>query len=225
MTFVGRPFPEACALVVAAALLTGCSDALTVHPVALATDPAPDVPAIAGTWLYADPDGTSSRDRIVIAGADQAGARCRQLDVTFHEGDGSNPLGNQICFVEFNGHLIAELRGAEPPELYRQFLVRGDADEFEVCAMAPVWLAFEQLAKDYPVGYSLSNLQYTTREQGDSRLMVLISSSRELRDFLTVALPELASFCDTAKADETRWYRFVRSDEAEKDSGADPAGE
>jgi hypothetical protein len=217
MTFVGRPYPAVCALLGAAALLAGCSDALTVHPVASATDPTPDVPAIAGTWRYADPDGSVDRTRIVITGEDQAGARCRQLEVTFHDGDAHNTLGDQICFVDFNGHLVAELRSPESSQFYRQYLVRSSEDSFELCAPVPVWLAFEQLAKDYPVGYSLDSLQHTVRKQGDSELMVLISSSKELRDFLTVALPELAAFCDTEKTGEMRWLRFVRSE----DEGAD----
>lgn len=212
MRFIGRPCLAACSLL-AAVTLSGCSDALTVHPVALATDPVPDVPAIVGTWHYADPDGSIDRTRIVIAGEEQVGARCRQLDVTFRDGDGQNKLGDEICFVEFNGHLVAELRSPESSELYRQYLVRSGEDSFEICAGAPVWLAFEELAKDYPVGYSLDSLQYTVRERGETKLMVLISKSKDLRDFLTVALPELAAFCDTAKTDEMRWVKFVRAEE------------
>lgn len=225
MTFVGRPLLALCAWAAVALMTTGCSDALTVHPVALPTDPAPDVPSIAGTWLYAEPDGSGSSTRIVIDGEDAAGERCRDLEVTFHDGSTEIKVADEVCLVEFNGHLVAELRDPGTSQFYRQYLVRGGDERFEVCAMAPVWLAFEQLAKDSPVGYSLESLQYTVRERGDSRLMMLISKSPELRDFLTSALPELAAFCDTAKTDEMRWYAYVRSEEQEDEGEGDAPGE
>jgi hypothetical protein len=213
MSSTGRPVPASLGLLAVAIALAGCSEALTVHPVALPVDPAPDVPALAGTWIWGGSDGASDGTRVEIVGSDQPGQRCRRLTVTFLEGDTRHELGDELCLVEFNGHLVAELRDDEWPSLYRQYLVRSHDDRFELCGAGTVWLALAELPKEYPVGYSLESLQYTVRQQGDSQLMMLVSDSKSLREFLTLALPELAAFCDTAKTDELRWVGFVRAEE------------
>jgi hypothetical protein len=225
MSSAGRSIRCSLATLAAALALAGCSEALTVHPVALPTDPVPDVPAVAGTWLLSDLDGTSDRTRIEIAGIDQPGQRCRMVKVTFHEGGTRHELGDEICFVEFNGHLIAELHDDDWPSLYRQFLVRSHDDRFEVCSMGTVWLALAALPDEYPVGYSLDTLQYTVRQQGESNLMMLVSDSKALREFLTLALPELAAFCDTAKTDELRWIEFVHSEVTDEGGDGEPSGD
>lgn len=225
MSSNGRPVAAVPGILAAVFALAGCSEALTVHPVALPADPAPDVPAVAGTWRLGDADGTSDRTRVEIVGTDQPGQRCRQVEVTFREGETSHALGDEVCFVEFNGHLIAELHDEEWPSLYRQYLVRSHDDRFEVCSVGTVWLALAALPEEYPVGYSLETLQYTIRQQGESSLMMLISDSKALREFLTLALPELAAFCDTAKTDELRWLEFVRSEEPESGAEDDPSGD
>jgi hypothetical protein len=100
--------------------------------------------------------------------------------------------------------------GGWPGRLHRQYLVRIGDDRIETCSLWPVWVLLDELSKDGPTGYALDTLQYTVREKGESGLMVFISKPEEMRDFLEVALPELASACDQGDGG-FEWIEFERA--------------
>jgi hypothetical protein len=121
--------------------------------------------------------------------------------------------------ANMNGQLLAEFHTTKPADFYRQYLVRIQSDQIEVCGGLPVWILLKELKDDRPVGYSLDSLQYTVREQEKGDLMVIISPPDEMRSFLAIALPELGSACDLAGHD-FKWAPFERL--ADED---DPAAE
>jgi hypothetical protein len=204
----------------AASALGGCGDALTVHRVASALDPAPDVPSIAGHWLMRS-DGGDPVGVLQIEGADVRGARCRDVQVTYLEDDDTMELGDQVCFVEFNGHLVAELRSTSDPKFFRQYLVRITDEKIEVCGAHPIWLMLKALTEDRPTGYSLDSLAFTSRDEGDeSELLVLVSDRREMREFLELALPELAAACDSGGEDLFKWFAFEKMSPEEEAADA-----
>lgn len=189
------------------ASLSGCGDAITVHPLARYLDVDPDVPPVAGSWIARNDDGDVAV--LDVEGGATDRQRCREATIHYKEGADDTVVGDQVCFLELNGHLIAELRIGEPYEVYRQYLVRVSEERIETCGLWPVWVMLQELARDRPVGYSLDSLQYTEREQGESKLLVFISQPRAMRDFLELALPELAFACDSG-GEEFNWMRFER---------------
>lgn len=203
----------------AASALGGCGDALTVHRVASALDAAPDVPSIAGHWIVRNDDGEPTV--LQIDGADVRGARCREARVTYLEDGDTMELGDEVCFVEFNGHLVAELRSASDPKFFRQYLVRITDEKIEVCGAHPIWLMLKALTEDRPTGYSLDSLAFTSRDEGDeSELLVLVSDRREMREFLELALPELAAACDSGGEDLFKWFAFEKMSPEEEAADA-----
>ena len=202
----------------AVALLAGCADAITVHSVVLRDDPVPDVPSLVGRWK---PAGSAGNGFLAIEGNPEDLGRCREG--TGRLSSGSDEFSaKRVCFVELDGYLIAEIDTAPPTEgFYRQYLVRVEEDRLEVCGEWPVWVLFQALAEEHPVGYSLDALKYTTRESEFYSLMVLISKPEELREFLKTALPELAAACDTHTSSEIAWAAFERVTEEEQESADD----
>ncbi len=208
--FTGRAIALA-----AVASLAGCADALTVHPVVMLEDPVPDVPSLTGQWRVAD---GVHEDTLTIDGLPQDTSQCREGRGDFRSGS-DEFSSTRVCFVEFDGQLIAEVDVGTPTTgFFRQFLVRVEENRLEVCGMAPVWALFQALAKENPVGYSLETLQYTTREEEFYLLMVLISKPDEMREFLRTALPELASACDNKTSPGFEWVTFERVTEEEATS-------
>lgn len=197
----------------AAALLAGCADAITVHSIVLRDDPVPDVPSLAGRWQPAETGGASGF--LTIEGSAEDRGQCRDGSGRFTSG-GDEFSAERVCLLELDGNLIAEIKSGPPIEgFYRQYLVRVQEDRLEVCGEVPVWVLFQVLAKEHPVGYSLDALQYTIREQDYYSLMVLISKPDELREFLKTALPELVTACDTHASSEITWAVLERvTDEA-----------
>jgi hypothetical protein len=203
----------------AASALSGCGDALTVHRVASALDAAPDVPSIAGRWLMRSDDGEPAV--LQIEGADVRGARCREAQVTYLEDGDTIELGDEVCFVEFNGYLVAELRSASDPQFFRQYLVRITDEKIEVCGAHPIWLMLEWLTEDRPTGYSLDSLAFTSRDEGDeSDLLVFVSDRQEMREFLELALPELSAACDAGGEDFFKWFAFEKMSPEEEAADA-----
>jgi hypothetical protein len=220
MEWRGRRLVWGCLLVTAAGL-AGCTDAVTVHPLVTAETRDPDVPSITGTWI-AGADAGSGKDiedlpTLEIEGNEADLRQCRKGRIVFHEGSDTSDVGQDVCFVDINGHLIAEVQTPAPYVFYRQFLVRVDRDAIAVCGALPVWVLLQDIQDSSVTGYSLESLPFTVRKRNDDDLMVFISKSRELRDFLELALPELASVCDRAEAagkrdfDDFTWVVFERA--------------
>jgi hypothetical protein len=209
-------------LLAAATLLTGCADALTVHSVVLPDDPAPDVPSLVGRWQNTQ---SGIGGVLTVEGDPEARGQCREGSGHFRSG-ADDARATRVCFVELDGYLIAEVESAPPIEgFYRQYLVRIEEDRLEVCGAMPVWMMLAGLAKEHPVGYSLDTLQYTTREEAYYLLMVLISKSEELREFLKTALPELSMACDTHTSSEIDWNTFERVPDEEPTEDGEAPGE
>lgn len=207
----------------AVALLAGCGDAITVHSVVLHDDPAPEVPSLVGRWQPARSGGGDGF--LEIEGNPEDLGRCREGTGRYSSGS-EEFSAKQVCFVDLDGYLIAEIETAPPTEgFYRQYLVRIEEDRLEVCGEWPVWVMFQGLANEHPVGYSLDALKYTTRESEFYELMVLISKPEELREFLRSALPELAAACDTHTSSEIAWAAFERVTEEDEESADDEAAE
>lgn len=209
-------------LLVAAIGVGGCTDALTVHPVATAETGDPEVPSVTGTWIARKnaSRGEDAREigRLVIEGNEADRRQCRKGHIEFREGSDVTDLGGDVCFVDIDGYLVAELKTPPPYVFYRQFLVRIDTDTIAACGALPVWVFLEGLQESGVTGYALESLQYTRRNQrDDADLLVFISKPSELRDFLEVALPELASACDSAgpagenDLDDLGWIIFERA--------------
>jgi hypothetical protein len=171
---------------------------------------------VAGKWIWRDDTGSTSV--LTVEGNPDDGAPCRDGLVAFSDSGEVTDIGDGACFVELNGHLVAELRTPAPYVFYRQYLVRIDDESIEVCGGLPVWVMLAGLAEDHPTGYSLQALDYAFRKGtgGDAPdLMVFTSKASQLREFLEMALPELASACDTRSGKEFRWIRFERMTEEE----------
>lgn len=208
-------------LPVAAAGVGGCTDALTVHPVVTAEYPAPEVPSITGEWIERGDGGqredASEAARLVIEGNEADRRQCRKGHVAFREDGETTDVGDDVCFVDINGHLVAELQTPPPYVFYRQFLVKVDTDTIAVCGALPVWVSLLELQDSGTTGYALESLSFTVRKRNDDNLMVFISKSSELREFLELALPELANACDRAGAagkkglDNLTWAVFERA--------------
>jgi hypothetical protein len=208
-------------LLVTAAGLAGCADALTVYPVVTAERKAPEVPSITGEWIARGDDGLpeegANAARLIIEGNEADLRQCRKGHVVFREGSDTTDVGDDVCFVDINGHLVAELQTPQPYVFYRQFLVRVDTDTIAVCGVLPVWVWLAELQDSAVTGYALDSLAFTVRKRRDDDLMVFISNSRELREFLELALPELAHACDRAEAagkhdaDDLTWVVFDRA--------------
>jgi hypothetical protein len=200
----------------AVALLAGCGDAITVHSVVLRDDPVPDVPSLVGRWKPAGSGGGNGF--LAIEGNPEDLGRCREG--TGRLSSGSDEFSaKRVCFVEFDGYLVAEIETAPPMEgFYRQYLVRVEEDRLEVCGEWPVWVLLQALAEERPVGYALEALQHTTRLEQYYSLMVLISEPEELREFLRTALPELAAACDTHTSSEIAWAAFERVTEEDEEA-------
>lgn len=191
--------------------LAGCTDAITVHPVARALDPAPDVPALAGRWVHRIDDRVDAELR--FSGADARGQRCRSLEVTREIDGEAERIADEVCLLELDGYLLAELRSPGYPAFFRQVLVRVDEDRIELCVGVPVWNGLKVLAERGAVGYSLDGIEHTSREGSTDELMVVIAGTEDMRDFLATALPELAAACDEGPAgdgDPFVWYVFEK---------------
>jgi hypothetical protein len=187
--------------------LTGCADAITVHSLAQASQAAPDVPAVDGRWRLA----TDEDDASILVVEHQPGekGRCRAGTVTYIEGGDSIEYGDEVCFIDLNGQLLAEFHTTKPADFYRQYLVRIQSDRIEVCGGLPVWVMLKELQDDRPTGYSFDSLQYTVRTKSDADLMVIISGPDDMRAFLEIALPELGAACDLGD-DDYKWAPFER---------------
>lgn len=206
--------------------LAGCTDAITVYPVADALRARTDVPVVVGKWIWRDDTGSASV--LTVEGNPQDESPCRQGHAAFSDGSEITDIGDDVCFVELNGNLVAELKTPAPYVFYRQYLVRIDDDSVEVCGGFPVWVMLAELADKHPTGYSLEALEYTRRKEtgGDApELMVFTSKSQQLRDFLETALPELASACDGRSGEKFRWIRFERMTAEEEAQAADAAAQ
>lgn len=188
--------------------LSGCTDAVTVWPVAKGVHTDVQVPPLAGHWRVAGAgDGAPTLEVAHVPGEH---GQCRGGRVTYTEESNASELGDETCFVNIGGNLVAELRSIAPMAgFYRQYLVRIDADRIEVCTGLPVWVILAELQKQGPVGYSLDTLQYTVRDQETGDLMVFISRPEPLREFLETALPEVVAMCDLGD-DDFKWIAFER---------------
>lgn len=188
--------------------LAGCTDAITVWPVATGVRADVDLPPLAGHWRTADEgDAVSTLEVRHVPGEH---GTCRGGLVTITEGSNVTDIGDLTCFANIAGHLVAELRTVAPTAgFYRQYLVRIDADRIEVCTGLPVWVVLAELQKQGFAGFSLDDLQYTVRDQQSGDLMVFISRPEPLREFLEIALPEAAARCDLGKND-MQWVAFER---------------
>lgn len=199
--------------------LTGCADAITVHSLAQYSQDTPDVPEVDGRWQLA----TDEADVSILVVDHRPGdeGRCRAGDVTYIENGDSTEYGDEVCFIELNGQLLAEFHTTKPADFYRQYLVRIQSDRIEVCGGLPVWVLLKELKNDRPTGYTFESLQYTVRLQEKGDLMVIISSPDEMRAFLEIALPELGSACDLGDHD-FKWSLFERlpGEEPQADEGA-----
>ena len=196
------------AIVLAVAGLAGCTDAITVWPVAGGAHgtSVPNVPPVAGHWRVAgdDADGPT----LDVGHVPGDGAQCRGGMVVYTESGNVTNLGDQTCFVDIEGSLLAEVRTVEPmARFYRQYLVRIEPERIELCTGLPVWVVLDELKKKSPVGYALDTLDYTVREQESGDLMVFISKPGPMREFLATALPEMAAACDRG-AEGFEWVAF-----------------
>lgn len=193
--------------------LTGCADAITVHSLAKELQEAPDVPTVDGRWRLATDDEDVSI--LVVDHQPDDKGQCRAGKVTYIEDGSSTEYGDEVCFIELNGQLLAEFHTTEPADFYRQYLVRVQAERIEICGGLPVWVMLEELADDRPTGYSFDSLQYTVRKQEPRDLIVIISKPDQMRAFLEIALPELGSACDLGDND-FKWALFERLPDEEE---------
>jgi len=199
--------------------LAGCTDAITVWPVAAGAHGAADVdvPPLAGHWRVADPAGNGPTLEVQHVPGERG--TCRGGMVTYTEAGNVTHMGDQTCFIDIAGSLVAEVRSVEPMAgFFRQYLVRIDADRIEVCTGLPVWVVLAHLQKQGPVGFWLDALEYTVREQESGDLMVFISRPEPMREFLGTALPEMVARCDRGE-DDIEWIGFERF-EPEEESAA-----
>lgn len=135
---------------------------------------------------------------------------CRGGMVTYTETGNVTELGDQTCFIDLDGNLVAEMRSVAPMAgFFRQYLVRIEADRIEVCTGLTVWAVLAEMAKDQPVGYSLDTIEHTVREQESGDLMVIIARPGPMREFLATALPELVAACDQSH-NNLDWVAFER---------------
>jgi len=204
----------------AAAGLGGCTDAITVWPVAAGVQGTTkiDVPAVAGHWRVTGegPDGPT----LDVGHVPGEHGTCRGGTVTYTETGNVTELGDQTCFIDLDGNLVAEIRSVTPlAGFYRQYLVRIDTDRIEVCTGLTVWAVLRAMAEDQPVGYSLDTIEHTVRDQEAGDLMVIIERPEPMRRFLASALPELAAACDQNRND-LGWKAFERY---EPEPEAEPA--
>lgn len=198
------------ATLLAAAGLGGCTDAITVWPVAAGAQGTAkvDVPAVSGHWRMTGegPDGPT----LEVGHVPGEHGTCRGGMVTYTETGNVTELGDQTCFVDLDGNLVAEMRSVAPMAgFFRQYLVRIEADRIEVCTGFTVWAVLAEMAKDQPVGYSLDAIEHTVREQESGDLMVIIAKPGPMREFLATALPEMAAACDQGRND-IGWAAFER---------------
>ncbi len=207
--------------VVASVGLTGCGDAITVHSLAKGVRADLEVPAVAGRWQLAN--GESGAPLLIVDHRPDDTGLCRAGLVRYIENGETREVGDEVCFVELNGQLIAEFRTTAPlADFYRQYLVRITRERIELCGGLPVWVMLSELRNDRPTGYSFDSLQYTVRAQESGDLMVLISKPAEMRQFLETALPELGAACDLG-GENFKWTPFERASQEEADAEADTA--
>lgn len=217
---------RACILAWAAATIAiglgGCADAITVHSIAKGSQETPDLPAVDGRWRL----GTDEDDVSILIVDHRPGdeGQCRAGNVTYIENGDSTEYGDEVCFIELNGQLLAEFHTTKPADFYRQYLVRIQAERIEICGGLPVWVMLQELADDRPTGYSFDSLQYTVREREMGDLMVIISKPDEMRAFLEIALPELGSACDLGDHD-FKWSLFERLPDEEEPAEEGAASE
>jgi hypothetical protein len=137
-----------------------------------------------------------------LEGTDARRERCRDLAVALVIDGDPQSIGESLCLFELDGRLVAEVRSAEYPNLYRQFLVDVTNDRVQVCAadgQLTVWNQLDALKKHSTVGYAFDDLELTVTESGSGdtdELIIVISEAEAMRGFLAVALPELAAACD-----------------------------
>jgi hypothetical protein len=173
---------------------------LTVHPIVTYAAKAPDVPVLNGTWIARGDESDGMVITLDISVNETGLGQCRPGRVTLTLDAESVYEGDDLCFFEFNGHLVAETKTPPPLVFYRQFLVRAEQDRLAVCGMLPVWVLLRELQEQGTTGYSLETLQYTVREDKLDDLTVVISEPSDMRAFLELALPELAGACDSGAA-------------------------
>jgi len=199
--------------------LAGCSDAITVHSLAKGVRADLEVPAVAGRWQLAN--GESGAPLLIVDHRPDDTGLCRAGKVSYIESGETAEAGDEVCFVELNGQLVAEFRTTAPlADFYRQYLVRIASDRIEICGGLPVWIMLNTLKDDRPTGYSFDSLQYTVREQESGDLMVVISKPKEMREFLETALPELGAACDLG-GENFKWGPFERAPQEEADAEAE----
>jgi hypothetical protein len=199
--------------------LTGCGDAITVHSMAKGVRADLEVPAVAGRWQLAN--GESGAPLLIVDHRPDDTGLCRAGLVRYVESGETTEAGDEVCFVELNGQLVAEFRTTAPlAGFYRQYLVRIASDRIELCGGLPIWVMLAELKQDRPTGYSFDSLQHTVREQEFGDLMVVISKPKEMREFLETALPELGAACDLG-GENFKWGAFERAPQEEADAEAE----
>jgi hypothetical protein len=200
--------------------LAGCTDAITVWPIAQGVPlDGVEVPPLAGHWRVAG--GGEEAPTLEVGHVPGERGQCRGGRVTYTENGNVSEIGDQTCFINLGGNLVAELRSVAPMAgFYRQYLVRVDTDRVEVCVGLPVWVILAELQKGGLVGFSLDTLQYTVRDQETGDLMVFISRPEPLREFLDIALPEAVARCDRAD-DDFEWIAFERYEPEEPAAAPD----
>lgn len=209
MNIQRRLLPWAATILLATGL-AGCTDAITVWPVAAGVEgsAAVDVPPLAGHWRALEAgEGGPTLDVGHVPGEH---GTCRGGMVSFTDSGEVTEIGDQTCFIDLAGNLLAEVRSVAPMAgFYRQYLVRIETDRIEVCTGLPVWVVLAKLQKEGPVGFDLDTLDHTVREQQAGDLMVFIAQPEPMREFLATALPEAAALCDRGDDDIT-WIAFER---------------
>ena len=95
--------------------LTGCGDAITVHSIAKRSQETPDVPAVDGRWRLA----TDEDDASILVVDHRPGdeGQCRAGNVTYIENGDSTEYGDEVCFIQLNGQLLAEFHSTKPAAL------------------------------------------------------------------------------------------------------------
>jgi hypothetical protein len=176
--------------------LTGCTDAITVWPIAQGVPlDGVEVPPLAGHWRVAG--GGEAAPTLEVGHVPGERSQCRGGRVTYTENGNVSEIGDQTCFINM-----------------------GDSDRIEVCVGLPVWVILAELQKGGLAGFSLDTLQYTVRDQETGDLMVFISRPEPLREFLEIALPEAVARCDRAD-DDFEWIAFERYEPEEPAAAPD----
>jgi hypothetical protein len=200
--------------------LGGCDSVYTLHSICEPGDGPSTVPDLSGLWKPSDADASGV---LRIAAEDYDIGRRRDADIRWFgaSSEEDQPMGDAICFVPVEEHLVAEVRTTGQVPLYQQVLFKFDQQSISFCDAA--WVELLEWAGDHPEASAVHGIEFGRRGSTFGAEFIVTSSADAIRTYLEARLPKLAKACDADHDDGPGWATYTRLTPPRRPVGAGAA--